>query len=71
MNLVRYESVFAITFHAASDVEAKQIALQHHEILRDQLRVEGADHPHDIRLAGLHSEGRNLLHEPHEKSISP
>jgi hypothetical protein len=66
---MRFESVFVITFDAPSDAEAKQIAVQHHELFRDHLQVEGADHPHEIRLERLSTDGRDLLNEPREKDI--
>jgi hypothetical protein len=55
---MRYRSVYTVTFDAPSDADAISIATQHYHQIHDVLRVEGADHPHDITLAHMYSDGR-------------
>jgi hypothetical protein len=66
---MRYEASFTVTFSAPSDAEACAIASQHHEQLRDVLRVEGADHPYDITLDRLDAGGRDILETARQKPI--
>lgn len=66
---MRYQSTFVVTFNAVSDAEARSIAEQHHRQLRDDLAVEGADHPYEITLDRLQTNGRDVLDAPKEKPI--
>jgi hypothetical protein len=67
---MRYESVFTVIFHARSDMEACETARHHHEQIRDELLIEGADHPHNICLKHLCAGDRDILEAPAAKSIS-
>lgn len=67
---LRYHSVFTIVFSAASDVEANDIAVRHHEQLRDDLLIEGADHPSEITLNHVYAAGeRDTLSRELRKAI--
>jgi hypothetical protein len=66
---MRYESVFTVTFEAGSDAEARETAGRHHEQLRDDLLIEGADHPFAIELKHIYAAGRDVLAGPASKSI--
>jgi hypothetical protein len=67
---MRNKSVFSVTFSADSDVEASEVAKRHHEKLRDELFIEGADHPTAISLKHLYAENRDILADPQHKSLS-
>lgn len=47
---MRYKSFFAVSFDAADDRAALSVAEEHQRQLLDELRVEGADHPHELIL---------------------
>ncbi len=66
---MRYQALYSVTFEALSDTQAWTIASKHHEQLRDELRIDGVDHPLDITLDGLQTAGRDVLPRPESKSI--
>lgn len=67
---MRYESIFAVTFDADTDAEARRLARLHHAQLRDDLLIEGADHPRQIQLRHLFTDGRDILPETEGKQIT-
>ncbi len=71
---MRYKSIYSVSFDADDDEAAQGIARNHHEHIRDDLRVEGADHPHMVTLEELlaidASGSRKVLAQRASKPIS-
>jgi hypothetical protein len=47
---IRYMSTFSVSFDASDDRSANEIAQQHHEQIRNCMRVEGPRQSHDVTL---------------------
>jgi hypothetical protein len=59
---VEYRSTFTVSFSARTDGEARAIAANHQELLRDVLRVEGADSPSALTLEHItDQDGRDIF----------
>ena len=68
---MRCQCVFTVTFHANSKTEARSIAVSHYEQIRDDLRIEGADHPSEFTLDHLYADGRDILNNESSSRGSP